>query len=72
MSIILSGVSFHYYNQQPLFEYVNLSVVSGRKVSVIGNNGTGKSTLLKLIAGELNFSSGSVRCVSTPYYIPNK
>lgn len=72
MSIILSGVSFHYYNQQPLFEYVNLSVVSGRKVSVIGNNGTGKSTLLKLIAGELIFSSGSVRCVSTPYYIPNK
>lgn len=72
MSIILRGVSFHYYNQQPLFEYVNLSVASGRKVSVIGNNGTGKSTLLKLIAGELNISSGSIHCVSTPYYIPQQ
>lgn len=72
MSIILSGVSFRYQNQQPLFECINLSVVSGRKVSVIGNNGTGKSTLLKLIAGELNVSSGSIHCASTPYYIPQQ
>lgn len=72
MSIILSGVTFHYPNQKPLLECINLSVVSGRKVSVIGNNGTGKSTLLKLIAGELNVSSGSVYCASTPYYIPQQ
>lgn len=72
MSIILSGVSFHYANQQPLFESVNLSVATGRKVSVIGNNGTGKSTLLRLIAGELTPSSGSIRCASTPYYIPQQ
>lgn len=72
MSIILSSVSFHYYNQQSLFEYMNLSVMSGRKVSVIGNNGTGKSTLLKLIAGELTVSSGSVQCISAPYYIPQQ
>lgn len=72
MSIILSGVSFHYANQQPLFKSVNLSVATGRKVSVIGNNGTGKSTLLKLIAGELTLSSGSIRCASTPYYIPQQ
>lgn len=72
MSIILSGISFHYANQQPLFKSVNLSVATGRKVSVIGNNGTGKSTLLKLIAGELTPSSGSIRCASTPYYIPQQ
>lgn len=72
MSIIISGVSFHYYQQSPLFECVNLSVVSGSKVSVIGNNGTGKSTLLKLIAGALPVSSGSVHCASTPYYIPQQ
>lgn len=72
MSIVLSGVSFHYYNQQPLFEGINLSVASGRKVSVIGNNGTGKSTFLKLIAGELNVISGSIRCASVPYYVPQQ
>lgn len=69
MSIIISGVSFHYHQQQPLFECINLSVASGRKASVIGNNGAGKSTLLKLIAGELDVSSGSVHCASAPYYI---
>lgn len=72
MSIIVSGVSFHYYQQQPLFECVDLSVASGRKASVIGDNGTGKSTLLKLIAGELALSSGSIQCASTPYYIPQQ
>ena len=72
MSITLSGVTFHYPNQEPLFECINLSVVSGSKVAIIGNNGTGKSTLLKLIAGELNVSSGSVYCASTPYYIPQQ
>ncbi len=72
MSIILSGVSFHYYNQLPLFEHINLSVASGDKVSLIGNNGMGKSTLLKLIAGELNLTSGNIRCTSKPYYIPQQ
>lgn len=72
MSIILSGVSFHYYNQHPLFECINLSVPSGRKVSIIGHNGTGKSTLLKLISGRLNASSGSIHSTSIPYYIPQQ
>lgn len=31
MSIIISGVSFHYYQQQPLFERINLSIQSGKK-----------------------------------------
>lgn len=72
MSIILSGVSFRYYNQPPLLEKVSLSVAPGKKVSVTGNNGTGKSSLLKLIAGELTPYSGSIRCASAPYYIPQQ
>lgn len=72
MSIILSGVSFHYYNQYPVFERLNLSVASGKKVSVIGNNGAGKSTLLKLIAGGLKAAAGSIDCASIPYYVPQQ
>lgn len=72
MSIVISGVSFHYDQQQPLFQDINLSVASGKAVSVIGTNGTGKSTLLKLIAGALPVSSGSIRCASTPYYVPQQ
>lgn len=72
MGIILSGVSYRYRNQQFLFEGLDLSVAAGAKVSLVGNNGTGKSTLLKLIAGELAPSSGSIVCPSRPYYVPQQ
>ncbi|WP_295935610.1 ABC-F family ATP-binding cassette domain-containing protein [uncultured Alistipes sp.] len=72
MSIILSGVSFRYTNQQILFEGCDLSVAAGCKASVVGNNGAGKSTLLKLIAGQLEPLSGSISCSSHPYYIPQQ
>lgn len=72
MSIVVSDMSYHYFNQQSLFEHISFFVSSDRKVSVIGNNGTGKSTLLKLLAGEFMPSSGTVYCSSQPYYIPQQ
>lgn len=72
MSIIISDVSYHYSNQQALLEHVSFSVSSNRKVSIIGNNGTGKSTLLKLLAGELMPSFGTIQSASQPYYIPQQ
>lgn len=72
MSIIISDVSYHYSNQQALLEHINFSVPSNRKVSIIGNNGTGKSTLLKLLAGQLVPSSGAIQPSSQPYYIPQQ
>jgi len=72
MSIILSDISYHYFNANILFEHINLSVACGEKVSVIGNNGTGKSTLLKLMASLLVPSAGTIRSSSKPYYIPQQ
>lgn len=72
MSIIVSDVSYHYFNQRVLFESVSFSIPSGGKASLIGNNGTGKSTLLRLLAAELLPSSGSIRLLSAPYYVPQQ
>lgn len=72
MSIILSGVSYRYRNQQFLFEGIDLSVAAGAKAAVVGDNGAGKSTLLKLIAGELAPAAGSIACSSSPYYVPQQ
>ncbi|MCH3995739.1 MAG: ATP-binding cassette domain-containing protein [Prevotella sp.] len=72
MSIVVSGISYHYLNQSVLFESVSFSVHQGEKVSIIGHNGIGKSTLLKLLKGELVPSSGSVRLSPLPYYIPQQ
>ena len=40
---------------------VNLSISRGEKVGIIGANGSGKSTMLKLISGILQPTSGTVR-----------
>lgn len=72
MSIILSEVSYHYFNQQILLKQINFSVLKGRKVSIIGDNGTGKSTLLKLLHGQLKPTFGAIQCSSQPYYIPQQ
>jgi ATPase subunit of ABC transporter with duplicated ATPase domains len=70
MSIIVSDLSFHYPNQFPLFSHLSFSIEKQRKVSIVGSNGVGKSTLLKLMGGHLQPVSGSILASSQPYYIP--
>jgi len=43
-----------------LFERVSMEINSGEKIALIGKNGTGKSTLVKLILGELLPDSGEI------------
>ena len=40
------------FGDKQLFEHVNLKVEGGERIALIGDNGTGKSTLIKLIMGE--------------------
>lgn len=44
-----------------LLDDVNLTIATGDRVGVVGINGVGKSTLLKIIAGRLAPDSGDVR-----------
>ncbi|HET8900183.1 MAG TPA: ATP-binding cassette domain-containing protein [Rhodanobacteraceae bacterium] len=44
-----------------LLEHVDLVISARERVSIVGRNGEGKSTLLKLIAGELTPDDGEVR-----------
>lgn len=43
-----------------LFDQVSFLINSNDKVGLVGANGTGKSTLLKILAGELDFDGGSI------------
>jgi ATP-binding cassette subfamily F protein 3 len=43
-----------------LLEKANLALPAGHHAGLVGRNGTGKSTLLKLIAGELHADSGDI------------
>lgn len=48
------------YTETPLFDNADFFLQEGEKVGVIGVNGTGKSTLLKIIAGVEEPDSGTV------------
>ncbi len=49
-----------YWGEQPLFENIGFSVTEGQKVAMIAKNGTGKSTLMDIIAGRETPDSGKV------------
>jgi ABC-2 type transport system ATP-binding protein len=56
------------YRKKPVFNGLNLSLVNGHIYGLLGKNGTGKSTLLRIIAGHLNPVKGSVKVVGyTPF-----
>ena len=48
------------YGSRKLFEHVDLQFTKGNCYGVIGANGAGKSTFLKLLSGEIESTSGSV------------
>jgi len=57
--ISVSNLSLR-YGKRTLFEDVNLKFNQGNCYGVIGANGAGKSTFLKILSGEVNQTSGTV------------
>jgi ATP-binding cassette subfamily F protein uup len=51
----------HGYADRPLLNDFSLRVMRGDRIGIIGNNGVGKSTLLKILLGELAPDFGSVK-----------
>lgn len=48
------------YTERPLLQGVSLRIHEGDKIGLIGVNGTGKSTLLKIIAGRVDAEGGTI------------
>ncbi|WP_053957054.1 ABC transporter ATP-binding protein [Inediibacterium massiliense] len=49
-----------YIGENRLFSNLNLDIHKGDFVSIIGSNGTGKSTLLNIISGDIQETSGNI------------
>lgn len=53
-------VSFKYDHNKPILDEANFSMRENTKITIMGSNGAGKSTIFKLITGELKPDSGNV------------
>ena len=51
----------HSYTEEPLINKLSLKVMRGDRIGLVGNNGVGKSTLLKIILGEIKSDGGTVK-----------
>lgn len=49
------------YGETPLIEGFSVKIMRGDRIGLIGNNGVGKSTLLKLLLGELEPDTGTIK-----------
>ncbi len=56
----VSSLSFHYQSQVPVLTNLTFSVLDGEIVGLLGKNGVGKTTALKLILGLLPIEKGSI------------
>ncbi|WP_264523158.1 ABC-F family ATP-binding cassette domain-containing protein [Flavobacterium sp. N502536] len=68
--VILQHISYLHSNKNLLFDKITFTVNPHQKIALIGNNGVGKSTLLKIIAGESEPVDGLLKTDSKPYYLP--
>lgn len=53
-------VSFEYGPKKPILDEVDFSVRKGAKITLMGQNGSGKSTIFNLITGNLEPESGTI------------
>lgn len=60
-AIQIKDITFKYPNTtQPIFENFNLDIKSGEKIAIVGHNGAGKATLVKLLARFYECSNGNI------------
>lgn len=71
--ITLEKLSLH-FGARALLDEVSLQIGAKDKTGLVGNNGTGKSTLLKIIAGEYHPDSGKIHLSrhTTIGYLPQE
>ncbi|HJD86317.1 MULTISPECIES: ribosomal protection-like ABC-F family protein [Flavobacteriales] len=68
--LTIQNLSYSHPNKNTLFTNLSMTVNQSDKIALIGNNGVGKSTLLKLIAKDLKPDEGQITSQAKPYYIP--
>jgi ATPase subunit of ABC transporter with duplicated ATPase domains len=72
MVISIDGLSFLHPGAATGFDDVSLVVPAGVTAALIGDNGVGKTTLLRILAGELEADTGTAVVTGTVRYMPQE
>jgi ATPase subunit of ABC transporter with duplicated ATPase domains len=68
--IVVSELEYAHPGGEPLFFDVGFTVAPGERAAIVGINGTGKTTLLRILAGELDADAGSFALGGRALYMP--
>ena len=60
IAVRLTGVTFGYDRRRPVLSGIDLTIPRGRLVAIMGGSGSGKTTILRLIGGQLRPQAGTV------------
>lgn len=70
-SILLAeNLAYNLSVDKTLFQGIHVSIEAGDHIALVGRNGIGKSTLLKILASQLSPNTGSVLRHGMVYYLP--
>ncbi|WP_078552732.1 ABC-F family ATP-binding cassette domain-containing protein [Bacillus alkalicellulosilyticus] len=74
MTILLAEELYKSYGEKVLFNEISFSIAPKQRIGLIGTNGTGKSTLLKVIAGIETAEKGKIKHANhmTIEYLPQQ
>ncbi|MCU0545794.1 MAG: ATP-binding cassette domain-containing protein [Oscillatoriaceae cyanobacterium Prado104] len=68
--LIAGDLSYELNATRTLFHGIHLSISAGDRIALVGSNGVGKSTLFKILAGDIQPTQGSVTRNCSTYYLP--
>lgn len=68
--VLAANLTYELPPDRTLFTNVQVSVQDGDRIALVGANGVGKSTLLQILAGQLQPTSGNVQRRGSVYYLP--
>jgi phospholipid/cholesterol/gamma-HCH transport system ATP-binding protein len=60
IAVELAGVSFGYDRRRPVLTGIDMTIPRGKVVAIMGGSGCGKTTILRLIGGQLRAQAGRI------------
>ena len=59
-AVVLEGVTFGYDRRRPILKGIDMRIPRGKVIAIMGASGSGKTTILRLIGGQLRPQSGNI------------